>query len=59
MAAAPAGSPAVAAPEPSKVTMRPGVDAGPSRTAWPASGRRASPSRTGCVAVSSATHSPH
>eukprot|EP00969_Alexandrium_andersonii_P131029 5794554-Alexandrium_andersonii.AAC.1 len=39
--------------------MRPGEDAGPSRTAWPTQGRSASPTRTGCVAASSATQSPH
>eukprot|EP00969_Alexandrium_andersonii_P335530 14829020-Alexandrium_andersonii.AAC.1 len=59
MAAAPAQSSAVAEPDPSKVTIRPGEDAEPSRTAWPTQGLSDSPARTGWVAASSATHSPH
>eukprot|EP00969_Alexandrium_andersonii_P070857 3128332-Alexandrium_andersonii.AAC.1 len=52
-------SPAAATPEPSNVTTRLEGTVGPSKTARLASGRRTSPFRTGCVAVSSATHSPH
>eukprot|EP00969_Alexandrium_andersonii_P146394 6474406-Alexandrium_andersonii.AAC.1 len=59
MAAAPAGSSAAAAPEPSNVAMRPVGRAGPSKTARLASGRGISPLRTGCVAASSAARPPH
>eukprot|EP00969_Alexandrium_andersonii_P260619 11522281-Alexandrium_andersonii.AAC.1 len=51
IAAAPAGSSAAGAPEPSKVTMSPVARAGPVATVRLGSGRRASPALTGWLAV--------
>eukprot|EP00969_Alexandrium_andersonii_P217754 9618877-Alexandrium_andersonii.AAC.1 len=58
-AAAPAGSSAEEAPEPSKVTIRPEEKAGVDVTAGDGLGRSCSPARTTWVATSSPTQLPH